>query len=149
MQAHDTVESEPPASSLPDSWPTDTVRITHVCCFGLPRLRARCYAAADNRYMEGTASPVPASLTLSLTTSAGTDVQVPGWRGGAIVTSLAGLGHRDFKRDAAGVFLTFDIIPLRSLSDALAIGCMDDKAHTDSTGGCGQFFLSLSQLVKV
>lgn len=37
MHTHDTVDSEPPASSLPDSWPTETGRITHARCFGRPR----------------------------------------------------------------------------------------------------------------
>lgn len=37
MHARDTVDSEPPASSLPDSWPTETGRITHARCFGRPR----------------------------------------------------------------------------------------------------------------
>lgn len=100
MHTRDTVDSEPPASSLPDSWPTETGRITHARCFGRLRPRAPCYAAADTRGMEGRAAPVPASRPPSLAASAGTDVQVPGWRGGGVATSSAGRGHRGHRHRA-------------------------------------------------
>lgn len=145
MHARDTVDSEPPASSLPDSWPTETGRITHAHCFGRPRPRAPCYAAADTRGVEGRAAPVPASRPPSLAASAGTDVQAPGWRGGGVDTSSAGRGHRGH-RHRAQAWRAFSLHLTSCLCHPSATpSLLGDEPHADPTAGAD---VTPSQLVQ-